>query len=60
MHISQTIKKKMVTKIMKLEMPTLQEMLQDSDGNEDLLQELLSKFQIWLKQQTHLPQGLYF
>lgn len=50
----------MATKVMKLEMPTLQEVLEDSNGNEELLEELSCKFRLWLKQQIHLPQGLYF
>ncbi|XP_067207947.1 alpha-tocopherol transfer protein-like [Linepithema humile] len=43
---------------MKLEMPTLQEVLEDNGGNEDLLLELLCKFRLWLKQQIHLPQDI--
>lgn len=50
----------MATQVMKLEMPTLQEVLKDNNGNENLLIELLCKFRLWLKQQIHLPQGLYF
>jgi len=46
--------------MMKLEMPTLREVLEDCGGNEGLLEELLCKFRLWLKQQNHLPQGLYF
>jgi hypothetical protein len=50
----------MVTKVMKFEMPTLQEVLKNNNGNEDILEELLCKFRLWLKQQIHLSQGLYF
>lgn len=45
---------------MELEMPALQEVLKDNNGNEVLLEELLCKFRQWLMQQIHLPQGLFF
>nr|XP_012231774.1 PREDICTED: alpha-tocopherol transfer protein-like isoform X2 [Linepithema humile]XP_012231775.1 PREDICTED: alpha-tocopherol transfer protein-like isoform X2 [Linepithema humile] len=48
----------MVTKAMELEMPMLQEVLEDSCGSEDFLEELLCKFRQWLKQQIHLPQDI--
>lgn len=47
-------------KMLKLEMPIFEEILKDSGGNEQLLEELLDKFQLWLKQQIHLPEGLHF
>lgn len=46
--------------MLKLEMPTLGEILEEAGGNEELLEELLDKFRLWLKQQLHLPQGTYF
>lgn len=50
----------MITKVMKLKMSTLQEALEDSGGNKHFLEELLRKFRLWLTQQIHLSQGLYF
>lgn len=50
----------MATEMLQLEIPTFQEVLKDSDSNEQFLEELLCKFKHWLKLQTHLPQGLYF
>jgi len=46
--------------MLKLEMPTFKEILKETRGNEQLLEELLDKLRLWLKQQIHLPQGLYF
>lgn len=46
--------------MLKLEMPILKKVLKDSGGNEKLLEDLLCKFRLWLKQQNHLPQGLHF
>ncbi|XP_067215896.1 retinol-binding protein pinta-like [Linepithema humile] len=44
--------------MLKLEVPTLKEVLKNSGGDEKLLEELLSKFRLWLKQQSHLPQDI--
>ncbi|KAL6440290.1 hypothetical protein ACFW04_003100 [Cataglyphis niger] len=44
--------------MLKLEMPTLREILEEAGGNEELLEELLDKFRLWLKQQLHLPQDI--
>ncbi|XP_050445986.1 retinol-binding protein pinta-like isoform X3 [Cataglyphis hispanica] len=44
--------------MLKLEMPTLGEILEEAGGNEELLEELLDKFRLWLKQQLHLPQDI--
>lgn len=41
-------------------MPTFKEILEEVRGNEQLLEELLDKLRLWLKQQLHLPQGLHF
>jgi len=48
----------MAMKVMKLEMPTVQEVLEESGGNESILEELLCKLRLWLKQNNHLPQGI--
>nr|XP_012216111.1 PREDICTED: uncharacterized protein LOC105668350 [Linepithema humile] len=52
------VKKQTITKMLKLEVPTLKEVLKNSGGDEKLLEELLSKFRLWLKQQSHLPQDI--
>ncbi|XP_029171652.1 retinol-binding protein pinta-like [Nylanderia fulva] len=44
--------------MLKLEMPLLKEVLEEVGGNEQLLEELLDKFRLWLKQQLHLPQDI--
>ncbi|XP_067208510.1 uncharacterized protein [Linepithema humile] len=44
--------------MLKLEVPTLNKVLKNSGGDEKLLEELLSKFRLWLKQQSHLPQDI--
>lgn len=46
--------------MLKLEMPAMKEILEETGGNEELLEELLDKFRLWLKQQLHLPQGTHF
>ncbi|XP_067215890.1 alpha-tocopherol transfer protein-like isoform X2 [Linepithema humile] len=44
--------------MLKLEVPTLNEVLKNSGGDEKLLEELLLKFRLWLKQQSHLSQDI--
>ncbi|CAL1676132.1 unnamed protein product [Lasius platythorax] len=44
--------------MLKLEMPTFKEILEEVRGNEQLLEELLDKLRLWLKQQLHLPQDI--
>ncbi|XP_029670269.1 retinol-binding protein pinta-like [Formica exsecta] len=44
--------------MLKLEMPAMKEILEEAGGNEELLEELLDKFRLWLKQQLHLPQDI--
>ncbi|GAB1867374.1 Alpha-tocopherol transfer protein-like [Camponotus japonicus] len=44
--------------MLKLEMPTFKEILKETRGNEQLLEELLDKLRLWLKQQIHLPQDI--
>jgi len=46
--------------MLKLEMPPFKEILEETGGNEQLLEELLVKLRLWLKQQIHLPEGLHF
>lgn len=49
-----------IAKMLELEIPTFKEILEEARGNEQLLEELLDKFRLWLKQQLHLPQGMHF
>ncbi|XP_025262200.1 alpha-tocopherol transfer protein-like isoform X2 [Camponotus floridanus] len=44
--------------MIKLEMPSFKELLKDTGGNEQLLEELLIKLRLWLKQQIHLPEDI--
>ncbi|XP_025262194.1 alpha-tocopherol transfer protein-like isoform X1 [Camponotus floridanus] len=44
--------------MIKLEMPSFKEILKDTGGNEQLLEELLIKLRLWLKQQIHLPEDI--
>ncbi|XP_025269017.1 alpha-tocopherol transfer protein-like isoform X2 [Camponotus floridanus] len=44
--------------MIKLEMPSFKEILKDTGGNEQLLEELLIKLRQWLKQQIHLPEDI--
>lgn len=44
--------------MIKLEMPSFNEILKETGGNEQLLEELLSKLRLWLKQQIHLPEDI--
>lgn len=46
--------------MIKLETITIKESAEMADGNEQILQEMSDKFRLWLRQQLHLPQGLYF
>ena len=62
MHVSLSYIKNTsdTAEMLKLEMPPFEEILHETRGNEELLKELVEKFQLWLKQQLHLPQGLHF
>lgn len=44
--------------MIKLEIPPLKEILEEVGGNEQLLEELLIKLRLWLKQQIHLPEDI--
>lgn len=46
--------------MLKWEMYTEEEAWKSVGANEQLLLELVDKLRQWLKQQAHLPQGLYF
>ncbi|GAB1866003.1 Alpha-tocopherol transfer protein-like [Camponotus japonicus] len=44
--------------MLKLEMPPFKEILEETGGNEQLLEELLVKLRLWLKQQIYLPEDI--
>lgn len=45
--------------MLKLECASIREEILKQGGNEQLLDELLEKLRLWLKQQLHLPQSLF-